>query len=153
MIGVLSDISFLHNAPCRGGNARTPTHFKTKLHHCFQSDFRHQLLLSGEQSLVNELHSSSPFSLQQLDNCDANQLNDPVIVLNFHYPVLDTVNLLQYVVFLEGEKNHSIFWQSVPKLPWLFVMSTVHLCSPPLLCLFSPPHSVCIVLPLCLDFR
>lgn len=42
----------------------------------------------------------SPFSLQQLDNCDANQLNDPVIVLNFHYPMLDTINLLQYVLFL-----------------------------------------------------
>lgn len=53
---------------------------------------------------MNEKHSSS-FSLQQLDNGDANQVNDPVIVLYFHYPMLDTINLLQYVLLLALGRN------------------------------------------------
>lgn len=66
------------------------------------------------------------FSLQHLDNCDANQLNDPVIVLNFHYPMLDTINLLQYLLLLalgRGKKSHSAVWQSAHERPRLFVMS------------------------------
>lgn len=42
------------------------------------------------------------FSLQRPDSRDANQLNDPVIVVCFRYPSSDTINLLQYVLFVTG---------------------------------------------------
>lgn len=48
------------------------------------ADFSHRMSPSVESRLLWMSWTPSSFSLQQLDNCDANQLNDPVIVLNFH---------------------------------------------------------------------
>lgn len=150
---------------CRGGNTCAAIRFEANLYHWFEvwSWFpTPSVAIRWKQALVNEKHSSS-FSLQQLDNGDANQVNDPVIVLYFHYPMLDTINLLQYVLLLalgrnkNKKKSHSTVWQSAHKLPRLFVMSIGLPCPPAalllLLRLFSSPNSVCIALPFCLDFR
>lgn len=98
------------------------------------------------------------FSLQRPDSRDANQLNDPVIVVCFRYPSSDTINLLQYVLFVTGvDGGGAGGCPTAHKLLWLFIMSMGHLFThgapPPLHRLFSLPHSVCIVLPFCLDSR